>query len=674
MNSNSTLFVRNLAFQTKQDDLTNFFSDVGPIKHAVVVTNPETGENRGYGFVTFSMLEDAQRAAKELKNKKLHGRILRLDFATPRKRSEVDTDQNKAVKKTIRQDNRPRLIIRNLPWSIKKPQHLEPHFSKFGKVREIKIPTKGGGRMCGFAFVWMKDRKAAEEAMNSLNGTEIDGRPIAVDWAVSKDAFEATTLKDASSEEENKEFVSDEGHSIVTEDASADSESEEEVDGHSEGKELAGESEEEGSNVDDVEDSGDSSSDKNSINHEIRDNEGLEDTVFVRNLLFECTEQELYNHFRQFGPLAYAKLVKDPATDRSLGRGFIKFRYEKDCQNCLEMASQLPTQEPTEAEKRFLPSVLVDEGIDTDSVSSRFLLHGRLLKVTSAVTRKEASDINQKSLQERKQKMGKGVDRRHLFLLNEGKIAADHPLFNSLSETDKTLRSQSIAQRKKLLEKNPTLHLSLNRLSIRNISRHIDPKILAMLGRQAIRGFMDDVSKGLRANITEEEENLDKGHRLKRGKSGGVLKQAKVETEKAGAGRSKGFGFMQFISHKYALMALRWLNGREITVKKIIDAEIEWARKHKIPEPQLPNIDYNDRPRRLIVEFAIENIQVVKRRQEKEKSFRQKAKQLKQQEDEDNLKRKRSESDVEDNEAKEKQAKVARIIQRKRMKRRSRKN
>ncbi|EPY53897.1 RNA-binding protein [Schizosaccharomyces cryophilus OY26] len=654
-------------------------ADIGPIKHTVVVTNPETGENRGYGFVTFSMLEDAERAIQELRNKKLNGRILRMDYAAHRKRAGPSEEKEKELEQVSnrkpqapRQDNRPRLIIRNLPWSIKKPKDLEPYFEKFGKIREIRVPTKPGGRMCGFAFVWMQDREAAQKAMDAVNGTKIDNRPVAVDWALSKNAYESNVTSHEESDEKSKENNESEEEEIK-EDILSDSDAHSSV--------VPENNDEEDLEKDDAEQSEasqeelSSESDSESVDKSVDRKENLGDTIFIRNILFECTEQQLYQHFRQFGPLAYAKIVRDPVTDKSLGRAFVKFRYQKDCNDCLELAAQVPKTDPTVAEQRLLPSVLVEEDIDSDSVASRFLLNGRILNVTKAVTREEAGDFTQKSIAERKQKLGKGVDRRHLFLLNEGRIGTGHPLFEKLSDTDKSMRSMSINQRKKLLESNPTLHLSLSRLSIRNLSRHIDHKMLAFLGRQAIRCFKEDVEKGLRQELSDEEKSRDKGQSTKRGKNGSVLKQAKVELEKSGAGRSKGYGFLEFVSHKYALMALRWLNGREVTVRKIIQEEIEWARSHKLPEPEMPVMDFNDRPRRLIVEFAIENIKVVKRRQEKETTFREKAKQMQanKEEEAEQLKRKRTDSSGDDGE-KEKKAKVARIIQQKRMKRRQRKH
>ena len=77
---------------------------------------------------------------------------------------------------------------------------------------------------------------------------------------------------------------------------------------------------------------------------------------------------------------------------------------------------------------------------------------------------------------------------------------------------------------------------------------------------------------------------------------------AKV-SEDSGAGRSRGYGFIEYSSHRWALMGLRWLNGHAV--------ESGTGKKQ-----------------RLIVEFAIENAQVVSRRREREEKARIRSKEV----------------------------------------------
>ncbi len=51
---NNNLYVGNLPFHATAGDLTQVFSHYGPVVRAIVVTNSETGESRGFGYVEMS--------------------------------------------------------------------------------------------------------------------------------------------------------------------------------------------------------------------------------------------------------------------------------------------------------------------------------------------------------------------------------------------------------------------------------------------------------------------------------------------------------------------------------------------------------------------------------------------------------------------------------------------
>lgn len=46
--------------------------------------------------------------------------------------------------------------------------------------------------------------------------------------------------------------------------------------------------------------------------------------LFVGNLPFQLSEEELYNHFGQFGKVASAKIITDRESGRSRGFGFVE--------------------------------------------------------------------------------------------------------------------------------------------------------------------------------------------------------------------------------------------------------------------------------------------------------------------------------------------------------------
>ena len=76
-----------------------------------------------------------------------------------------------------------RLFVGGLPYSIADSQ-LEEMFSKMGTVVSATVITdRDTGRSKGFGFVEMENDKEADEAIEKLNETELEGRKIAVNIA-----------------------------------------------------------------------------------------------------------------------------------------------------------------------------------------------------------------------------------------------------------------------------------------------------------------------------------------------------------------------------------------------------------------------------------------------------------------------------------------------------------
>ena len=120
-------------------------------------------------------------------------------------------------------------------------------------------------------------------------------------------------------------------------------------------------------------------------------------------------------------------------------------------------------------------------------------------------------------------------------------------------------------------------------------------------------GFARDAKAGVREGLSAEGKarggEVDReAEKRRREKGRGVVTQAKVvfENRQGGkvaeaaetGGRSRGYGFIEYTSHRWALMGLRWLNGHAVRCAA------------------------TGKTQRLIVEFAIENAQVVQRRRE----------------------------------------------------------
>ena len=78
------LFVGNLSFNTTENDLQDAFAAHGTVTEANLMMDRTTNRPRGFGFVTMSTPEEAQKAIDALNGKELGGRALTVNIARPR--------------------------------------------------------------------------------------------------------------------------------------------------------------------------------------------------------------------------------------------------------------------------------------------------------------------------------------------------------------------------------------------------------------------------------------------------------------------------------------------------------------------------------------------------------------------------------------------------------------
>ena len=80
----SKLFVGNLSFNTTENDLQDAFAAFGTVTEANLMMDRTTNRPRGFGFVTMSSPEEAQKAIEGLNGKEMDGRALTVNVAKPR--------------------------------------------------------------------------------------------------------------------------------------------------------------------------------------------------------------------------------------------------------------------------------------------------------------------------------------------------------------------------------------------------------------------------------------------------------------------------------------------------------------------------------------------------------------------------------------------------------------
>jgi cold-inducible RNA-binding protein len=78
------IFVGNLSFRTTEDEVRSLFAAYGSVDRVNLITDRDTGQARGFGFVEMSNDGEAERAIAELNGRELGGRAINVNEARPK--------------------------------------------------------------------------------------------------------------------------------------------------------------------------------------------------------------------------------------------------------------------------------------------------------------------------------------------------------------------------------------------------------------------------------------------------------------------------------------------------------------------------------------------------------------------------------------------------------------
>ncbi|KAB5532081.1 hypothetical protein DKX38_018751 [Salix brachista] len=206
------IFVGNLPYDVDSEKLAMLFEQAGTVEIAEVIYNRETDTSRGFGFVTMSTVEESEKAVEMLhRHEGLEVKVatvksvesgvldhlnnLQLRVVYIENNDHLDLDGrlltvNKAAPRGSRPERPPRvsepgyrIYVGNLPWDVDNGR-LEEIFSEHGKVVSARVVfDRETGRSRGFGFVTMSSESELNDAIASLDGQNLEGRPIRVNVA-----------------------------------------------------------------------------------------------------------------------------------------------------------------------------------------------------------------------------------------------------------------------------------------------------------------------------------------------------------------------------------------------------------------------------------------------------------------------------------------------------------
>ncbi|OKL58202.1 hypothetical protein UA08_06769 [Talaromyces atroroseus] len=181
------LFVGNLSWNVDEEWLRREFEEFGELAGVRIMTERDTGRSRGFGYVEFADAAGAKAAYEGKKDAEIDGRTINLDYAKPRDNNNQaprEKAQNRARSfgdQTSPESNT--LFVGNLSFGVDENAVREV-FQEQGDIRGIRLPTDPeSGRPKGYGYVEFSSVDEARQALTDLQGTEIGGRSIRLDFS-----------------------------------------------------------------------------------------------------------------------------------------------------------------------------------------------------------------------------------------------------------------------------------------------------------------------------------------------------------------------------------------------------------------------------------------------------------------------------------------------------------
>ncbi|KAL8736528.1 MAG: hypothetical protein Q9181_002399 [Wetmoreana brouardii] len=175
----ASIYVGNLFFDVKEEDLRKQFEKCGPIESIKIILD-NRGLSKGFGYVNYANIEAATNAVRDFNMQSFEGRRLTVQYAAVRNPTNRDPRTRVAASQPSRT-----LFIGNMAFDMS-DRELNQLFREVRNVVDVRVAIdRRTGQPRGFAHADFTDVESAKEAMLYLSGKEVCGRALRVDYSQS---------------------------------------------------------------------------------------------------------------------------------------------------------------------------------------------------------------------------------------------------------------------------------------------------------------------------------------------------------------------------------------------------------------------------------------------------------------------------------------------------------
>uniref|UniRef100_A0A7S4ARJ5 RRM domain-containing protein n=1 Tax=Pseudo-nitzschia australis TaxID=44445 RepID=A0A7S4ARJ5_9STRA len=686
--------------------------------------------SKGYGFIKYIAQEDAIAAQKDLNNSRIQmegknytlkvklasasaaadSKNAKANFRGEKKKDEsseagagsaaAGTTSQEALDEAALLKKKSRIILRNLSFYAKENHIRKVMESNYGKVSDIHVPKVKNNLHVGFCFVTFQNPKDAQKAVDGKS-VDIQKRAVTMAWSLPKklhqqqkqqqkqeQEMEKQKQKQKQKDLARKKEEDDEAESVKTNSSDDDdgSNSDNSNDGSNSDSDNDDDSDSDGSEADEQDnDSMEEDSDADEDSEEEEKEEPVDDSVgkkcclFLRNLPFDTTRNDIFELLYKFGHIKGIYLVKDRETNMLKGTAFVTYSKPQGARRAMEFAASSSTGTPFVSQRQNAGRSN-EGGDDASQIRGSLTLKGRKILVDMAVDKETAATFDSKEYKIPQ------ADRRNFYLQAEARVessstdptANNTDTWDDLPQQDQRKRQTALKDKTAKLQ-SPIFFINPNRLSFRNMGKQVDEaglqKLIELATKRGLekklataedqiahwRALGEMSTREILAKVQEiEGKNLDviptwsydddheidiKGEKKKRRKNiKDFIPSVYIDRDFGPNGKktdapSRGFGFAEFTHHTHALACLRELNNNAMYSKDYAAGGKAAAALKKAPKKRskkgakVSAGDYQDEEGRvhvprLIVDFVVEN--KVKAKKQAERRLHQQLNQSKQ--------------------------------------------